>query len=230
MDSSILKTDTYIDAYLAGTLTQEDRQAFEQQLQTDKELQMKLALHREIVTAIREKRMRELTKQFETNDHRHKQWQRIAKWTAATFSLIAIAACLFGFIVHLPQVNNIERINAESPVFVQATQEITLAYSDLKGCEDVAESLLTISLLMQQGEYAQADALLANELKQHKDVTKEQAQAWAEKEDMLYLQALCSIQQKQVYRSRALLTQVITMHGIHEQQAQELLDQIKHGK
>lgn len=230
MDTSILKSDTYIDAYLAGTLTTEDRHIFEQQLQTDKILQMEVALHREMIQAIRERRMRELVKKFEAEDKRRIRWKQITKWTILTLSPIGIAACLFGFIVHLPQVNNIERINSFSLVFAQATQEITFAYAELKGCEDVAETLLMVVTLMQQGDYQHADKLLAKELKIHGNVTVVEAQAWSEKEDMLYLQALCAIRRGQVYRSCTLLMKVIGMHGIHEQQAATLLNQIKHGQ
>ena len=230
MDTSILRTDTYIDAYLAGTLAKEDRQLFEQQLQTDKELQMQVALHREIVNAIRERRMRELTKQFEQQSLQSSRRQLIVKWTIRTLSPIAIAACLFGFIIHLPQVNNIERINANTALFAEATHDMQRAYSDMRGCEEVAQALINATELMQQGEYKQADRLLTNELKKHGDVSPDELQAWSEREDMLYLQALCAIQQKQVYRSRTLLTKVINMHGMHEVQATELLNQIKHGK
>lgn len=230
MDTSILNTDTYIDAYWAGTLSQEDLQAFEKQLQTDKQLQMSVALHREMIQAIRERRMRELVTKFEADDRRRKTLRRIAKWTITTLSPIAIAACLFGFIIYMPQVNNINSINSSSSVFAQATNEIMHAYTDLKGCEDVAETLIEASDLMILGDFEQADKLLSSELKQHKDITAADTQAWSEKEDMLYLQALCAIHKGQVYRSRALLTKVISMHGIHEADATELLNLIKHGK
>ncbi len=230
MDTSILNNDKYIDAYLAGTLTSEDKQVFEQELQTNKQLQTKVALYREIIKAIRLRRMRELTKQFEKDDRHRRLWNNILKWSVQTIAPIAIAACLFGFIVYMPQVRNIKQINSNSTLFADAVEEVQIAYTDLKGCEDVAETLLAVAELMQNSDFRQADKLLSMELKQHKSITPDDAQAWAEKEDMLYLQALCAIQQKQVYRSRALLTKVIGMHGIHEQKATELSDQIKQGR
>ena len=63
-----------------------------------------------------------------------------------------------------------------------------------------------------------------------KDITSENRQAWSEKEDILYLQALCAIKQHQLYRSRRLLNGVVSMQGIHQQSALDLLNTIKHGK
>lgn len=234
MDTSILKSDPYIDAYLAGTMTAEDKQAFEEQLQQDKDLQRRVALHREIITAIRERRMRELTQKFEAQveQGRGRLVRELTTWTLRILSPVAIAACLFGFIVHLPQVHNIKQINTSSPVYAQAHTEMQEAYTSLKGCEDIAGVILQADELMQAGEYKQADKLLTKELKEMQSATRSDTQAWADKETMLYLQALCALQQKQVYRSRALLTKVVSMdipadqHG-HKEKAQELLNQIK---
>lgn len=230
MDILTLKSDRYVEAYIAGTMTDEDKREFEVLLKHDKDLQMKVALHREMIVAIRERRMRQLVKQFEQEDYRRKRMRVIVNRTIQVISPIVIAACLVGLVVYLPQVNHIEYIKSDSSVFIAATEEVSSAYSNLRGCDDVAETLLVVSELIKGREYAEADQLLAEQLKLHASVTREEPQAWAEKEDMIYLQALCAIGQKQVYRSRALLAKVISMEGLHEKQATDLLNIIKHGK
>ena len=61
-------------------------------------------------------------------------------------------------------------------------------------------------------------------------ITSDEQQAWTEKADMLYLRALCAIKQHKLYRSRMLLNEVINMNSIHKDEAQQLLNTIKHGK
>jgi hypothetical protein len=81
--------------------------------------------------------------------------------------------------------------------------------------------------LMQSGNYKQADKILAHALEQMEPITSDEQQAWTEKEDMLYMRALCAIKQHKLYRSRMLLNEVVNMNSTHKEQAQQLLNQIK---
>jgi exonuclease SbcC len=47
------------------------------------------------------------------------------------------------------------------------------------------------------------------------------------KEDMLYMRALCSIKQHRLYRTRYLLSEVISMDALHKAEAERLLNEIK---
>ncbi len=121
-------------------------------------------------------------------------------------------------------------ISNNSEFYSAATFEMTEAYSQLKGCNEPSDAIIDATVLMQSGDYKQADALLADALQSLPKVTKADGQAWSEQEDLLYLRALCAIKQHKLYRSRRLLNEVVRMDGLHRDQAAELLNTIKYGR
>ena len=115
-------------------------------------------------------------------------------------------------------------------MYASVNTEITDAYSQLKGCDDASNAILEANALMQAGDYKQADKVLAQALGRMQEITSAEEQAWSEKEDMLYLRALCAIKQHKLYRSRRLLNEVVNMNTTHKDEAQQLLNTIKRGK
>lgn len=221
-----------IDKYLSGQMTEEEKLQYERLLSADdSSLRDEMELQKEIILAIRRRSLKEMlqreeeTIQKEKNEH-HK---RIARWTLRSVASFAVAACFVGVIVIGPQMSRLSGLG-DSSIYAETAIEITNAYSQLKGCEESAAVILQANEYMRQGEYKQADAILEIALSDKKDISSEYQQAWSEKEDMLYLQALCAIKQHQLYRSRRLLNEVSSMNGIHQQAAIDLLNTIKHGK
>lgn len=239
--NTIERTDK-IDAYLAGTMSDAEKKEFEglllgseTSLEDRTKLQDEMELQKEIIFAIRRRGFREMVKKDIAEIKQEKEeadkkaakitplYRRVLRMSAS----LAIAACFIGVIIIAPQVNRLSNIGDNANLYASANIEMNEAYSGLKGCNDATNAILEANELMQSGDYKQADKILAHALGQMKPVTSDEQQAWTEKEDMLYLRALCAIKQHKLYRSRMLLNEVINMNSTHKDQAQQLLDQIK---
>ena len=221
-----------IDKYLAGQMTEDEKLQFERLLSADdSSLRDEMELQKEIILAIRRRSLKEMLQGEEESIQKEKEGhhERVVRWTLRSVASIAVAACFVGVIVIGPQMSRLSGLG-ESTIYAETAIEMMNAYSQLKGCEESAEVILQANEYMQKGDYKQADAILTKALSDMKDITPENRQAWSEKEDILYLQALCAIKQHQLYRSRRLLNGVVSMQGIHQQSALDLLNTIKHGK
>ena len=221
-----------IDKYLAGQMTEDEKLQFERLLSADdSSLRDEMELQKEIILAIRRRSLKEMLQDEEASIQKEKEdhHKRVVRWTLRSVASIAVAACFVGVIVIGPQMSRLSGLG-DSPIYAETAIEMTNVYSQLKGCEESAEVILQANEYMQKGDYEQADAILTKALSDMKDITPENRQAWSEKEDILYLQALCAIKQHQLYRSRRLLNGVVSMQGIHQQSALDLLNTIKHGK
>ena len=221
-----------IDKYLAGQMTEDEKLQFERLLSADdSSLRDEMELQKEIILAIRRRSLKEMLQGEEESIQKEKEdhHKRVVRWTLRSVASIAVAACFVGVIVIGPQMSRLSGLG-ESTIYAETAIEMMNAYSQLKGCEESAEVILQANEYMQKGDYKQADAILTKALSDMKDITPENRQAWSEKEDILYLQALCAIKHHQLYRSRRLLNGVVSMQGIHQQSALDLLNTIKHGK
>lgn len=221
-----------IDKYLAGQMTEDEKLQFERLLSADdSSLRDEMELQKEIILAIRRRSLKEMLQGEEESIQKEKEdhHKRVVRWTLRSVASIAVAACFVGVIVIGLQMSRLSGLG-ESTIYAETAIEMMNAYSQLKGCEESAEVILQANEYMQKGDYKQADAILTKALSDMKDINPENRQAWSEKEDILYLQALCAIKQHQLYRSRRLLNGVVSMQGIHQQSALDLLNTIKHGK
>lgn len=244
MMNTIERTDK-IDAYLEGTMSEAEKKEFEglllsseTSLEDRTKLQDEMELQKEIIFAIRRRGFREMVKNDIAKIKQEKEeadkkaakitplYRRVLRMSAS----LAIAACFIGVIIIAPQVNRLSNIGDNANLYASVNIEMNEAYSGLKGCNDATNAILEASELMQSGDYKQADKILAHALEQMEPITSDEQQAWTEKEDMLYMRALCVIKQHKLYRSRMLLNEVINMNSTHKKQAQQLLSTIKHGK
>lgn len=246
MMNTIERTDK-IDAYLAGTMSDAEKKEFEglllgseTSLEDRTKLQDEMELQKEIIFAIRRRGFREMVKKDIAEIKQEKEeaekgdahkaaakiiplYRRILRAGASS----ALAACFVCLLIIAPQVNRLATISNDAELFAATNIEMNEAYSGLKGCNDATNAILEANELMQSGNYKQADKILAQALEQMDPITSEEQQEWTEKEDMLYLRALCAIKQHKLYRSRMLLNEVINMNSTHKDQAQQLLNQIK---
>ena len=231
-----------IRAYLTGEMSEAEKKEFERllldpnlSLEDRTKLQDEMELQKEIILAIRRRGLKEMLRKEEAKIKQEKEeadkkaakitplYRRVLRMSAS----LAIAACFIGVIIIAPQVNRLSNIGDNVSLYASVNIEMNEAYSGLKGCNDATNAILEASELMQSGDYKQADKILAHALGQMKPVTSDEQQAWTEKEDMLYLRALCAIKQHKLYLSRMLLNEVINMNSTHKDQAQQLLNQIK---
>lgn len=229
-----MTTQEQIDRYLAGQMTEEEKLQFERLLSADdSSLRDEMELQKEIILAIRRRALKEMLQEEEERLSKEKEEEHHRKvriWTIRSVASLAVAACFVGVILVGPQMSRLNNLSQQDALYAEALTEITDAYSQLKGCNDATDAILEANALMQAGDYKQADAILVDALSEMGDVQRESLQAWSEKEDMLYLRALCAIKQHKLYRSRRLLNEVITMDSTHKAEAQQLLNTIKHGK
>lgn len=221
MENLILTEE--IDRYIAGIMSDEERIQFEKKLKSDMYLQREVAIQREAIRAIRRKAMREKVNRFE----RQLRIQRIQRITIRTLTPLAIAACFIGFFIIGPQTRNLINIGNDTEFYASALENMDEAYIDIKGDSEVRDIILQATELMNNGQYEQADKLLSSAIAKIKDIRGTDEQAWSEKEDMLYLRALCAIKQHKLYRSRRLLNEVVNMGSTHKEDAKRLLDKIK---
>lgn len=90
-----------IDNYILGRMSNEERQAFEKEMSVNLELQEKVALHRDIVRAMRIERDKEYLQSLERDIKMQKITERRRRTFAMRISSIAAAACLvLGVFVH----------------------------------------------------------------------------------------------------------------------------------
>lgn len=207
-----------IDNYLLGKMSDTERAAFEQQLAADAALRQKTALQREIINAIREQAAIEqkVRQQVKEIDLRIKRQRKIRRWAIGILSPVAVAACLMAAVL-IPQLHRLQ--NMPSPEYAS----IAGAYSNLRGFSDIPE----ITDLMDKGMYVEADEMITASIESLGDVTPDDSQQYETKEDLLYLQAVCAINQHRLLRSKRLLRQVADMKGLHRQEAEQLLKQIR---
>lgn len=212
-----------IDRYLAGVMPEEERNQFEEKIRNDRHLRRKVDIQREAIKAIRRKAMREKVNHFE----KQLRIQRIRRITIRTLTPLAIAACFVGFFIIGPQTRNLMNIGNNTEFYASEMANMNEAYIDLKGDSEAREVILQATELMNDDQYEQADKLLSSAIAKLKDIDRTNEQAWSEKEDMLYLRALCAIKQHKLYRSRRLLNEVVNMGSTHKDDARRLLDKIK---
>ena len=232
-----------INAYLTGEMSDAEKKAFERllldpnlSLEDRTKLQDEMELQKEIILAIRRRGLKEMLRREEAKIKQEQEgadkvaavkimplYRRIMRAGASS----AIAACFVGVLIIGPQADRLATISNNTELFASANIEMNDAYSGIKGCDDASGAILRANELMVEGEYKQADKELARALESMADVTADEAQAWTEKEDMLYMRALCAIKQHKLYRSRRLLNEVVNMNSTHKDEAQQLLNQIK---
>ena len=90
-----------IDNYILGRMSNEERQAFEKEISVNTELQEKVALHRDIVRAMRIESDKEYLQSLERDIKMQKMTERRRRTCAMRISSIVVAACLvLGVFVH----------------------------------------------------------------------------------------------------------------------------------
>ena len=218
---NLILTQT-IDRYLAGTMSADERQEFESKLKTDSALQKEVDIQREIIKQVRLKAMRGKVNKYEDGE----RIKNVKRWALRVLSPIAVAACVAGIVV-VPQMQMVAKISNDTALYASVSAEMQLAYQDVRGAGKASDIILCATELMDENDFKQADKLLKEGLLSLENETRENIQAWQAKEDMLYMRALCSIKQGRVYRTRYLLSEVISMDATHKQEAQRLLNEIK---
>lgn len=100
--------EEYIDRYLEGSLSDEERKAFELKMSKDPELHKEVALQRSIIRAVRNERLEKIIRKEENNIKKQKNIRKLV----ISFSSLAIAASVAGFF-YFGHLNHYNKLTGE---------------------------------------------------------------------------------------------------------------------
>lgn len=199
--------DECIDRYIMGGMSDDERHSFEQILITDPELQKEVALHQEIVLAIRMKG----AKEFARNEHNRRRRLMIIR----TYSYFAIAASLIiGIFVN----------NAYSDKYVNAGNAIELQEFGMRG----GSSLDVICQKIKNNEFKEALSLIEEEQSIRYSISDPDAIAQynAEQQVLEWYKTVTYMRMGRWVKARKLLKQIAASEGFYKAQAQKELDNL----
>lgn len=211
MKASIELTDK-IDAYLMNKMTDEERQQFESQIASDRELQLEVGLQRDIIFAIQvadlKQELKERRKRINVN------WRY---WVSS----IAVAACILGIVFFNNSVNSLYQYGGDELSALQYVSQ-----SDMRGGDGLPD-LSYIKAIVANKDFVQADDLICRGLKNLEDPILDTDQKKYYKDNLEWLQTLSYTQQKKYFKACKLLKQIKnnTSH-LYTQEAKELLEKL----
>lgn len=206
-----------IDNYILGRMSNEERQAFEKEISVNSELQEKVALHRDIVRAMRIERDKEYLQSLEHNIKVQEMTERRRRTFAMRISSIAVAACLvLGVFVHFDTQSD----------YRQYGLGIELAVSRGGGDSDkVAE-------LINDGNYDEALSLIAEaEAKPFvcddtnpEIIEAERDEYQREQDELQWHKTVAYMRMGKYIKAKRLLKQIASSDSEYKDEAQAALD------
>lgn len=194
-----------IDNYILRRMSNEERQAFEKEMSVNSELQEKVALHRDIVRAMRIERDKEYLQSLERDIKVQEMTERRRRTFAMRISSIAVAACLvLGVFVHFDTQSD----------YRQYGLGIELAVSRGGGYSDkVAE-------LINDGNYDEALSLIAE---------AENFEFWIknpnqEQNNIQWYKAVAYMRMGKYIKAKRLLKQIASSDSEYKDEAQAALE------
>lgn len=218
-----------IDAYLSNQMSSEEKKEFERLLSADDEssdvgtLREEMELQRDMITAIRERGLREqLQEQEQQMRARRAKTQRIIRlsgWSAGALSMVAVL-CLALILVPVAQT-----MVSLSTGYAQSL-EIAPARG---GATDTHQTELEqIYTLLAQGQWIEATpkacALMEQTSVPCGELCEEERQEIYEQAQWLY--TICEMHQKHIFRAKRLLKQIAADNGYYSDQAKTMLEQL----
>lgn len=192
-------------------MSNEERQAFEKEMSVNSELQEKVALHRDIVRAMRIERDKEYLQSLERDIKVQEMIERRRRTFAMRISSIAVAACLvLGVFVHFDTQSD----------YRQYGLGIELAVSRGGGYSDKVAELINV------GNYDEALSLIAE---------AENFEFWIknpnqEQNNIQWYKAVAYMRMGKYIKAKRLLKQIASSDNHHSSEAQKALDEICNNK
>ena len=206
-----------IDNYILGRMSNEERQAFEKEMSVNLELQEKVALHRDIVRAMRIERDKEYLQSLERDIKMQKITERRRRTFAMRISSIAAAACLvLGVFVHFDTQSD----------YRQYGLGIELAISRGGGYSDKA------AVAINEGHYDEALSLIAEgeakpfvcDDKNPEIVEAERDEYQREQDELQWYKTVAYMRMGKYYKAKKLLKQIAASDSHRKVEAQKALD------
>lgn len=208
-----------IDNYILGRMSNEERQAFEKEISVNTELQEKVALHRDIVRAMRIERDKEYLQSLERDIKVQEMTERRRRTFAMRISSIAAAACLvLGVFVHFDTQSD----------YRQYGLGIELAISRGGGYPDkVAE-------LIKGGNYDEALRLIAEtEAKPFvcddpnpEIIEAERDEYKREQDELQWYKAVCYMRDGKYFKAKKLLKEITASDSDFAEDAKKALEDL----
>ncbi len=218
-----------IDAYLSNQMSSEEKKEFERLLSADDEssdvgtLCEEMELQRDMITAIRERGLREqLQEQERQMRARRAKTQRIIRlsgWSAGALSMVAVL-CLALILVPV----------AQTMVSLSSGYAQSLEFAPVRGgATDTPQTELEqIYTLLAQGQWSEATpkacALMEQTSVPCGELCEEERQEVYEQAQWLY--TICEMHQKHIFRAKRLLKQIAADNGYYSDQAKTMLEQL----
>lgn len=209
-----------IDNYILGRMSNEERQAFEKEMSVNLELQEKVALHRDIVRAMRIERDKEYLQSLERDIKMQKITERRRRTFAMRISSIAAAACLvLGVFVHFDTQSD----------YRQYGLGIELAIS--RGGGDSNKAAVAIN----EGHYDEALSLIAEgEAKPFvcddtnpEIVEAERDEYQREQDELQWYKTVAYMRMGKYIKAKKLLKQIALSDSEYKDEAQAALDALQ---
>lgn len=206
-----------IDNYILGRMSNEERQAFEKEMSVNSELQEKVALHRDIVRAMRIERDKEYLQSLERDIKMQKITERRRRTFAMRISSIAAAACLvLGVFVHFDTQSD----------YRQYGLGIELAISRGGGYSDKA------AVAINEGHYDEALSLIAEgeakpfvcDDKNPEIVEAERDEYQREQDELQWYKTVAYMRMGKYIKAKKLLKQIASSDSEYKDEAQAALD------
>lgn len=209
-----------IDNYILGRMSNEERQAFEKEISVNTELQEKVALHRDIVRAMRIERDKEYLQSLERDIKVQEMTERRRRTFAMRISSIAVAACLvLGVFVHFDTQSD----------YRQYGLGIELAVSRGGGYSDKA------AVAINEGHYDEALSLIAEgEAKPFvcddtnpEIVEAERDEYQREQDELQWYKTVAYMRMGKYIKAKKLLKQIALSDSEYKDEAQAVLDALQ---
>lgn len=209
-----------IDNYILGRMSNEERQAFEKEMSVNSELQEKVALHRDIVRAMRIERDKEYLQSLERDIKMQKITERRRRTFAMRISSIAAAACLvLGVFVYFDTQSD----------YRQYGLGIELAISRGGGYSDKA------AVAINEGHYDEALSLIAEgEAKPFvcddtnpEIVEAERDEYQREQDELQWYKTVAYMRMGKYIKAKKLLKQIALSDSEYKDEAQAALDALQ---
>ena len=209
-----------IDNYILGRMSNEERQAFEKEISVNTELQEKVALHRDIVRAMRIERDKEYLQSLERDIKVQEMTERRRRTFAMRISSIAVAACLvLGVFVHFDTQSD----------YRQYGLGIELAVSRGGGYSDKA------AVAINEGHYDKALSLIAEgEAKPFvcddtnpEIVEAERDEYQREQDELQWYKTVAYMRMGKYIKAKKLLKQIALSDSEYKDEAQAALDALQ---
>ncbi len=224
---TIIDRTEKIDVYLSNQMSPEEKKEFERLLSADTEssnvenLREEMELQKDMITAIRERGLREQLKeqekQMRARRAKKQRIYRLSGWSAGALSVAAVLCLVLNLVPVAQTMVSLSTDYAQSIVIAPARGGATDA---------LLTELEHIYLLLAQEQWAEAapkaHSLMEQTSVPSKELCEEERQDIYEQAQWLY--TMCEMHQRHIFRAKRLLKQIAAGNGYYADRAKAMLE------